>query len=261
LKKDTITKELIKKIIIKDISKYILGIELDDIEFLNEEYQRVESRRADIVVKVKRDYILHLELQSSYDSKMAYRMCRYWLDIRDITKLPIKQYVINFSNKNMKNYIDEFGYNFNMINMKEIDCDTLLNTNSPDAIVLSILCDFKDYNPIDITSKILVKLKNMLKEEEFRKYFLILEEISGLREMKEVVKEAEMRLMDISFEDYPSYELGMEKGFNNGFNNGIQQGEIRGKIKAFYELGFDIKEISKRVNKPEKEIITIIRNK
>ena len=41
----------------------------------------------------------------------------------------------------------------------------------------------------------------------------------------------------------------------------MQKGEERGKIKAFYELGFDVKEISKRLNKPEEEIITIIRNK
>jgi flagellar biosynthesis/type III secretory pathway protein FliH len=60
--------------------------------------------------------------------------------------------------------------------------------------------------------------------------------------------------MDITFEDYPSYEIGME----NGLQQGLQQGEVRGKIKAFYELGFDVKEIAKRVNKPEEEIITII---
>jgi len=260
LKKDTITKELIKKIIIKDISKYILGITLDDIEFLNEEYQRVESRRADIVVKVQNEYILHLELQSSYDSKMAYRMCRYWLDIREVTNLPIKQYLINFSNKNMKNYIEEFGYNFNIVNIKDIDCEILFNTDSPDAVVLSILCDFKDKNPIDFTTNVVVKLKKLLQNEEFEKYMLILEELSGLRDLKDVVKEAEMRLMDIKWEDLPSYEIGMERGIEQGIEQGIQKGEEIGKIKAFYELGFDIKEISKRVKKAEEEIITIIRS-
>ena len=260
MKKDTITKELIKKIIIKDISKYILGITLDDIEFLNEEYQRVESRRADIVVKVQNEYILHLELQSSYDSKMAYRMCRYWLDIREVTNLPIKQYLINFSNKNMKNYIEEFGYNFNIVNIKDIDCEILFNTDSPDAVVLSILCDFRDKNPIDFTTNVVVKLKKLLQNEEFEKYMLILEELSGLRDLKDVVKEAEMRLMDIKWEDLPSYEIGMERGMERGIEQGIQKGEEIGKIKAFYELGFDIKEISKRVKKPEEEIITIIRS-
>ena len=253
MKKDTITKELIKKIIIKDISKYILGISINDIEFLNEEYQRIESRRADIVVKVQNEYILHLELQSSYDSKMAYRMCRYWLDIREVTNLPIKQYLINFSNKNMKNFIEEFGYNFNIVNIKDIDCEILFNTDSPDAVVLSILCDFKDKNPIDFTTNVVVKLKKLLQNEEFKKYMLILEELSGLRNLQNVVKEAEMRLMDIKWEDLPSYEIGMEKGFEVGMQNGLQEGlqqgikkgEERGKIKAFYELGFDIKEIAK----------------
>ena len=195
---------------------------------------------------------------------MAYRMCRYWLDIREVTNLPIKQYLINFSNKNMKNYIEEFGYNFEIINIKDIDCEILFNTDSPDAVVLSILCDFKNKNPLDFTTNVVIKLKKLLKNKEFEKYMLILEELSSLRNLKKIVKEAEMRLMDIKWEDLPSYEIGMEKGFKDGFQDGfqdgVQKGEEIGKIKAFYELGFDIKEISKRVNKPEEEIITIIRS-
>ena len=90
MKKDTISKKLIKTLLVKDISKYILGIELDEFEFLDKEFERIESRRADIVLNVKNEYILHIELQSSYDAKMAYRMLRYYLDIREITNLPIK---------------------------------------------------------------------------------------------------------------------------------------------------------------------------
>jgi hypothetical protein len=52
----------------------------------------------------------------------------------------------------------------------------------------------------------------------------------------------------------------MEKGLQKGIVLGIKQGEEIGKVKAFYELGFDIKEISKKVNKPEEEIIKIIRS-
>jgi predicted transposase YdaD len=157
MRKDTISKELIKKLIIKDISKYILGIELDEFEFLDKEFERIESRRADIVLNVKNEYILHIELQSSYDSKMSFRMLRYWLDINEITKLPIKQYLINLSNTSMRNYLkkDSVDYSFEVVNIKEIDCNYFLNTNSPDAIVLAILCDFKGKKPIEVSKNIL----------------------------------------------------------------------------------------------------------
>ena len=156
MKKDSISKKIIKELLIKDISKYILNIELDEIVFLENEYQRVESRRADIVVKVQDKYILHLELQSSYDSKMAYRMLRYYLDIKEFTNLPIKQYLINLSSKNIANSLDEdeIRYRFEKINIKDLDCETFLKTNSPDAIVLAILCDFKDKRPIEVTKNI-----------------------------------------------------------------------------------------------------------
>jgi hypothetical protein len=69
VKKDAI-KKLIKTLLVKDISKYILGIELDEFEFLDKEFERIKSRRADIVLNVKNEYILHIELQSNYDAKM-----------------------------------------------------------------------------------------------------------------------------------------------------------------------------------------------
>jgi predicted transposase YdaD len=256
MKKDTISKELIKRLIVKDISKYILGIELEEFEFIDKEFERIESRRADIVLNVKDEYILHIELQSSYDSKMAYRMLRYYLDIREITKLPIKQYLINLSNQNMKNYIKEskIEYSFEYINIKELDCNYFLNTDSPDAIVLAILCDFKDKKPIEISKNILLKLHQLLDDKEFRRYVLMLEEISELRNLKNTIKEAEVGLMSIRWEDLPSYEIGMERGFQDG----IQKGLETGKIVGLYEFGIPIVEIAKKYNKSEDEIKAII---
>ena len=256
MKKDIISKELIKKLIVKDISKYILGIEIDEVKFLDKEFERIESKRADIVVDVK-NFILHLELQSSYDSKMNYRMMRYWLDIKEITKLPVKQYLINFSNKNMKNYleVDNVKFSFEIINIKELDCERFLETNSPDAIVLALLCDFKDNKPEVIVEKILIKLKKLLNEREFKKYFMIMEELSSLRDLKQTIKEVEMRLSDITFEDYPSYEIGMEKGFNVGITRGIEKGIEKGRlaerkklIKMMLEFGIPFEVIAQKLD-------------
>jgi len=249
MRKDTISKKLIKELLVKDISKYILRIELDDFEFIDKEFERIESRRADIVLNVKNEYILHIELQSSYESKMNYRMLRYFLDIREISTLPIKQYLINLSKNNMKNYIKEnnIDYNFNNINIKELDCETFLNTDSPDAIVLAILCDFNNKKPIEVSKQILLKLHNLLDSKEFRRYVLMLEELSELRELKNTIKEAEVGLMTIKWEDLPSYEIGMEKGLYDGMQQGIEI-ERRNMIRTMLEFGISLSQISEKLN-------------
>ncbi len=47
MKKDITTKDTIKTIT-QDIAKYILEIEVTDIEFVDKELQRIEKREADI---------------------------------------------------------------------------------------------------------------------------------------------------------------------------------------------------------------------
>ena len=81
MQKDIISKEILKETI-EDISKYILNIELNRFEFIDKEFERIEGKRADIVLNVDNNYILHLEIQSSYDHLMSNRMLRYCLDIK-----------------------------------------------------------------------------------------------------------------------------------------------------------------------------------
>jgi predicted transposase/invertase (TIGR01784 family) len=277
VQKDIISKQIIKKLLIKDIAKYILNKNIgEDFIFLDKEFERIESRRADIVVKVNSSYILHLEIQSSYDNKMAYRMLRYFLDIREITPLPIEQYLINLSLNNIPSSIKEFKYSYKTINIKELDCNYFLNQNTPEAIVIAILCDFKGKEPSFIINKILTKLKSLSKDEnEFRKYVIMTEELSGLRKLKKSFKEAEMRFMDISWEDLPSYEIGMEKGFERGIEKGIEKGIKKGIekgiekgkeierikfINAMIKLGIKPSQIAKELNVDESDILKFIDN-
>jgi len=80
MSKDEISKEIIKSIV-KDIAKYILKVDINKLEFLDNEKQRVETRRADVVAIVDDSFILHLEIQNNNDKSMPFRMLRYWLDI------------------------------------------------------------------------------------------------------------------------------------------------------------------------------------
>ena len=261
-KKDLISKEIIQTLL-KDIAKYFLNIEITgEITFLDKELKRIEKREADIVANINDEYVLHLEIQNSNDSSMDKRMLRYYSDILEITNLPIRQYVIyigkhkpNFKTQIKKDLID-FRYNF--IDVKNIDCELLLNENSPDALVLAILCDFKDKNPDDIISFILDKLEQYTKDNlnEYRKYMLMLETLSENRNLNKKIKEIEM-LRTTTYQDLPSYEIGFEKGIIKGLEEGIERGIFEERKKTIYilkNLGLDDEEIAKQLNIKKEEI-------
>ena len=63
-KKDVISKEILKNIA-RDISKYILHIDIkDDMEIINQEFTRVESRESDLLFQ-NVDEIVHIEIQNN----------------------------------------------------------------------------------------------------------------------------------------------------------------------------------------------------
>jgi len=257
LKKDTISKEIIKSIV-QDISKHILKFEIKDIDFIDAEMQRIESRRADIVAKVNKKFVLHLEIQNSNDKMMPYRMLRYWLDIKRTTDMPIKQFVIYIGKKplSMKNslYEDGVNYLYYLIDIRNIDCNDLIAEDTPDSLVLSILCDFKARKPRDIVKYVINRILELTKSDEnqFRKYMLMLEELSTNRDLLKIVKEEESMLSDFDLTKLPSYEIGIERGeiqgLKQGIEKGIEQGIEQGKIITCHEFGIEIEDIAKKFN-------------
>ena len=237
MKKDITTKETIKTIT-QDISKYILHLDVTDIKFIDKELQRIEKREADIVALCKVDgieSILHLEIQNSNDKSMSKRMLRYYTDIKmRYDNLPIHQYLIYIGKPklSMKENIDELNLNFryNIIDMHKIDCEEFIKLDTPEALVLSILCDFKGKNELDMLIYITKRLEELTKDSDYKlgKYMLILETLSTNRDLQNKLKEAEEMLRDIKYEELPSYEIGMERGIARGFTNGISEGLSQG---------------------------------
>jgi len=249
MKKDITTKETIKTIT-EDIAKYILELEVSDIEFVDKELQRVEKREADIVALCKIEgveSILHIEIQNDNDHTMPKRMLRYYTDIKfRFDTLPLYQYLIYIGKPklSMKDKIVETNLNFryNIIDMHTIDCNKFLKMDTPDALVLSILCDFKDRDELDILLYITRRLEELTKDDEHRlgKYMLILETLSTNRDLKDKLKEAEEMLREIKYEDLPSYEIGMERGIERGISQGISQGIIKTAITMIKEFNLSV---------------------
>jgi len=258
MKKDIILKELTKEAV-KEILKYIIGINVEKIEFLNIEFPNIQIKKADILVKASQK-IIHIEFQSKNDSSMLFRELRYFCEIQNLyPQYEIFQYVLYIGKEklNMQHKLNKHNINYfyDIIDIKKLDCEEFFRIDTPEALVLAVLCDFKDKNEREIIKKILSRLLKITKNEnEFRKYLLMLEELSTSRDLKNIIKEEEMGLMDIRWEDLPSYEIGLEKGIKDGMEQGLQQGLQKGKIESakimIRDFRLSIDEVSKKLDIP-----------
>ncbi|MFK5948462.1 MAG: hypothetical protein QM500_06800, partial [Methylococcales bacterium] len=239
--KDIVSKHIIKRLI-EDISKYLFELELDSLEVLETQFQRVEERRADIVVRVSessRQYLLHIEIQNNNDKLMPGRMLRYRTDISmQWLNEDIEQYLIYIGKKPLAMDAGikdgNLDYKYHLIDMHSIDCENFLKQNNPDALIIAILCDFKGRDESEVIHHIITQLKIYHKdnEKEFRDSISMLEILSDNRDLRKIVTEEEKMLSEVKVENLPSYNIGFERGEAKGEARGEAKGEARGEAKG-----------------------------
>ncbi|RUM57616.1 MAG: hypothetical protein DSY40_00675 [Nautilia sp.] len=238
VKKDITTKEIIETITI-DIAKYILNLNISNIEFIDKELKRIEKREADLVAICEIDNkksILHIEIQNNNDSNMIYRMLRYYTEIKQLHKnLPVYQYVI-YIGKNrlsMENILncDNINYSYNLLDLAKIDCEKFIEIDTPDALVLAILCDFKGRDEKEVIKYIITRIRELIKDDEYTlsKYMLALETLSENRNLQDKIKEVEAMIREVKLENLPSFQLIAEKNLEKGRIEGRIEGLEQGK--------------------------------
>ncbi len=261
MKKDITTKDTIKTIT-QDIAKYILEIEVTDIEFVEQELKRIERREADIVALCKVngiEAILHLEIQNDNDKTMHRRMLRYYNDIKmRFEHLPLFQYVVYIGKPKLKmksTIIEEhLKFSYNIIDMHTIDCEKFLKMDTPDALVLAILCDFKGRDERDVVTYIIKRLQELTKDNTHQrgKYMVILEELSINRDLQKVVEESERMIRDMKLEELPSYKMVLERGIERGISLGKQEGIVETTlnmaIMMIKEFHLSIDQVASKLN-------------
>ncbi len=224
-KKDVISKEILKNIA-RDISKHILHIDIkEDMEIINQEFTRVESRESDLLFQ-NGDEIVHIEIQNDNHPQMNLRMHRYYSDILFLyEEYKISQYMVYIGRAkcNMKSEIkrDRIDYSYDIIDMRDIACEELIQSNDPSAIALSILCDFKEQDKQTVINTILRKLRELNDDNAFEKYLEIVTLYSTNRGLEENVKKG-VEMLTVDIEKTPFYQIGVEKGkVEERFDNAI----------------------------------------
>jgi predicted transposase YdaD len=269
---DIISKQLIRQLV-QDMAHYILGLELTVIKELSTESQRIEQRRADIVMLVQsldgEEFVLHLELQNRNDTQMPYRNLRYYSEMRlaGINE-PIRQFVI-YTGKpklNMPDGIEDNGWNYRytLIDMHQLDCERFIHQNTAEALVMAVLCDFQGRDEADILKELIRRLAQVSGEDQkgFRDHLKMMEHLSQNRGLTDKFKTVEVEMLrEIELENLPSYQIGVEKGRQEGIDEGMEKGmdaERRQIAINCINEGMAVESIMKIIGLSEAEIQSLL---
>jgi len=218
--KDVISKHLLKRLA-ADMARILLALDIDEVDVVETQHQRIEERRADLVVKARAGderFLLHIEIQNHNEAVMPWRMLRYRTDIRLAHPLlPIRQYLLYIGKKplTMADGIDEteLRYRYRMIDMRGVDAETLLRQDTPEALVIAILADFNGQPERLMVRRILRRLTEITADNQaaFREYLLMLEVLSSNRDLQELIQQEEAMISQVKYSDLPSYGLGVQQ--------------------------------------------------
>nr|VFK79153.1 MAG: Predicted transposase YdaD [Candidatus Kentron sp. SD] len=259
--KDIVSKKIIGKLA-AHLAIHLLDLPIDPDfqEAMGTEHQRIEDRRADLVVKLRdpdgEPFLLHIEIQNNNDDRMPARMMRYLTDVLlAYPGLPVRQYLIYIGAEklNMSGGFEgpDFHYRYGLVDMRALGCEYLIKKDTPEALVLSILCDFGDRDPQEVVDYIYTRLQELLGDnlKRLRECIDMLHILSANRDLDKQIEETEKMLTRIDMTRIPSYRIGMEKGMERGRLEGIEKGMEKGRLEGM-EKGME-KGIEKGMEKGE----------
>lgn len=223
--KDIISKQIFKRILV-DVATYIFKLQLDTVELLETEQQRIEDRRADLLARVSdsdgKAFILHIEIQNQNQKDMPDRMLRYLTDIRlGYPDEAVFQYLLYIGKRalSMPGQIQtlQLQYRYTVIDMHDMDYQFFINQNSQDAIIMAVLCDMKDKPAKTIIHEIIVKLIALTRDDSkrLREYLSMLEILASNRNIHLDIQQ-EFTMLQVEIEKLPSFIMGQEKGMEKG---------------------------------------------
>ncbi len=245
------------------------------IEFLDTNFPKVEELKADLLVKLEGGDIFHLELQTANDSLISIRMLKYYTHLyQAYNKEPIQTVLyIGNNSLNMPDSIrnKHLSFDYELKDIKDINCVDLLNSDDLNDNILSILCKTDDAEALilEITSRI-----SKLNKNDIEDYKLKLKNLLHLRpDIIKIVKELEENKMPITInlEDDPFYLEGKAKGEAEGEAKGKAEGEAKGKaegmsaakktyvINSYKNLNLSPKQIASIVNDTAENVIAILK--
>jgi hypothetical protein len=221
---DKILKENIEQMLLAVASKY-MGIYIKKISKLKEKIQLTE-REVDFLAKVTntdgRTFLLHIEFQTRNDPQMLRRIEEYHGFLRGKYDLEIEHFVVYLgtSKVNMKSMLPSHLVfkGFHLINLRDIDPETMIQSDIPEEVLLAILGQFRKQQSEMVVKQIITKLKALVVDEkELKKYVKHLTILARLRNFEEqTIKIFDAMPITYDIEQDALYKIGEQKGETKG---------------------------------------------
>jgi predicted transposase YdaD len=212
----------------------------------------VKDKKADLVVLMEDNSIFHLELQSYNDINMPFRMLEYYLLLREKYKnYKINQMCLYVGDKpvNMKNYIKEKNLNFSytLKDIKELNCEELLNSSEFEDKLLAVLCDIKESDRyINGIIKELLKLNENKRKDAIKKLLSFSRYRPKINDKLIKKLKEEIMPLTIDLKQDPYYKQGLKRGLEEG----IQKTKIEDAILMIKDFNIKAEVVAKKLNLP-----------
>ena len=198
-------------------------------EFLNVEFQEVIERRADLVTRLTDDSIFHFEIQGQNDDDISYRMGIYCFMISQKYRRPVAQTVLYVGEPKMrmksKLNAGTAKVSFRLIDIREIDAETLLQSGSTGDLVLAMLAKGGTERLGEIARRA-AELSGQARVRVLMQLALL----SGLRKLSGRLK-MEMKTMG-SLQTFIQENEILREVYDNVKAEGEAKGEAKGKAEG-----------------------------
>ena len=231
---DRIFKENAESIFIPLIESSF-GLSISSYQQLPTKISRTVEREMDLLYKVTftdgPPILLHIEFQTKRDRQMLYRMAEYHgLALRKY-QMPIRHIVIFLGegqfNVNRVLSADEIFSSYDVLNISELKVEQLIQSKTPEMIILALLADFDRGKPELILAAIIRRLKAVCQSPaELSKFVTQLTFLSRLRNLElQISKSINEMSLGINVEEDGLYLKGLKIGTersNQQRNEGIK---------------------------------------
>ena len=236
----------------------MLGISIKETVEIKDILQITIKREPDflkiIIDENGKNWILHLEFQTTNDPEMIYRMAEYRAILQRKYQIPVRQIVIYLGSEKLRMRTqlseEEQITGFELQDIRNFPTRVTLDSKIPEGIILSILTDYEKADAEKVIEEIIYKLQKASKSEsELKKSIQQLIVLSRLRNLHEEI-EQKVNDMSITYDIKTDsfYNRGIEEGLREGLQKGIRKGREEGIQKGIQ------KGIEKGMEKTKKEI-------
>ncbi len=211
----------------------VIGGRIGIRRFLNVELPKVQERRVDLLVLLDNDTIVHIEIQSTHDPEIVYRMPEYYWLVKRRYKLPLRQVLlyVGEGSVRMPDRIAEDGnlMKWTVVDVREFDAATLIKEGNPGDLALAILAEGAEKQLRALLEKS-ARLTGSRRDRVLAQ-ILVLAGLRGLVGAVELEMEGMNMVIDITKNPFLMrwQKVFLAEGLAKGKAQGMAEGKAEGK--------------------------------